>query len=773
MTTPLARLAAALADRYRIERELGAGGMATVYLAEDLKHHRQVAVKVLRPELAAVLGAERFLAEINVTANLQHPNLLPLFDSGAADGLFYYVMPYVEGETLRARLTREQQLPVDETIRLITLIAAALDYAHARGVIHRDLKPENILLQASQPVIADFGIALAVAHAGGSRVTETGLSLGTPEYMSPEQAAADRVIDARSDQYSLGAVAYEMLIGEPPHTGATAQIIIARLMAEPPRSIRTARPDVAPWVDAAVRRALAKTPADRFAGCGDFAQALSAGAPPAGRRQRAVLASAAAVLLVLAGIGYAVSGRGRSKPLDSIAVLPFEIRNNDPDDEYISDGITESISNSLTRLPGLKVIPFSVARRYQGKAMTSQQVGDELHVAAVLTGRVTRRGDSLTIGVELADVHQGTLLWGTQYNRKLVDLLAVQRDIAAAVSGRLQTQRSGEDQRRLQSGSTDDPEAYQLYLKGHYFTAKLTTDGINKGAAYFKQALAIDSNYALAWDGLAFNYTAASDWTMSPKEAERLANAAATRALTIDTTLASAHVSLGLVAHWYHWDWAAAEREFTRAIEMSPSDRRGHQYYAWLLATLGRYDQAIVEAKRAQLLDPVSAEATNHVGLILVLARRYDEAIPWLRMAIDLDPTYSIAYQILGKADEQLGRMPEGISAYQKAIEGDSTNADSWSNLGHAYAVSGRPADARRILADLKTTSSKGYVSPYYIALIHAGLGDKDQALAWFERAVDDRSSLPVLFSSDARWDKLHADPRWASLMKRIGLPTP
>ena len=682
-------------------------------------------------------------------------------------------MPYVEGETLRARLARERQLPVDETIRLITLIAGALDYAHARGVIHRDLKPENILLQAGQPVIADFGIALAVAQAGGSRVTETGLSLGTPQYMSPEQAAADRVIDARSDQYSPAAVGYEMLIGEPPHTGATAQIIIARLMAEPPRSIRTARPDVAPWVDAAVRRALAKTPADRFAGCGDFARALSAGATSSGRKRPLVVALATAVVLILAAIGFAVSGRGRAKPLDSIAVLPFEVRNNDPDDEYISEGITESISNSLSRLPGLKVIPFSVARRYQGKAMTSQQVGDELQVAAVLTGRVSRRGDSLTIGVELADVHQGTLLWGTQYNRKLVDLLAVQRDIAAAVSGRLQTQRSGEDQRRLQSGSTDDPEAYQLYLKGHYFTAKLTTDGINKGAAYFKQALAIDSNYALAWDGLAFNYVSAGDWFIPPKEAASLAKAAAQRALAIDTTLASAHQSLGMVAHWYDWDWATAEREFTRAIQIRPNDRRPHDFYAWLLASVGRYDQAVMEAKRGQELDPVSAEATHYVGLVLVLARRYEEAITWLRMALDLDPTFFYADDFLGRAYEQLGRMPEAIAAYQKAVEVDTTSAENWSNLGHAYAVSGRTAEARRILADLKTTSSKGYVSPYYIALIYAGLGDKDQALAWFERAVDDRSEQPALFYNDARWDKLHSDRRWTSLMKRIGLPNP
>ncbi|HEY6108083.1 MAG TPA: serine/threonine-protein kinase, partial [Gemmatimonadales bacterium] len=272
-----ARLTAALADRYRIERELGAGGMATVYLAQDLKHDRKVAVKVLKPELAAVLGADRFLAEIKVTANLQHPNLLPLFDSGEADGFLYYVMPYVEGETLRARLERERQLPVDDVVRLVTLLANALDYAHSQGVIHRDLKPENILLPAGQPVIADFGIALAVAQAGGSRVTETGLSLGTPHYMSPEQAAGERDLDARSDQYALAAVTYEMLSGEPPHTGPTAQVIIARLMTEKPRSLRATRPGVPAAMDLAVGRALAKSPADRFPSCGTFAQALVTG----------------------------------------------------------------------------------------------------------------------------------------------------------------------------------------------------------------------------------------------------------------------------------------------------------------------------------------------------------------------------------------------------------------------------------------------------------------------------------------------------------------
>ena len=341
MNETLARLTDALRDRYRIDRELGAGGMATVYLAHDHKHDRDVAVKVLRPELGAVLGAERFLSEIKVTANLQHPNLLPLFDSGEVDGLLYYVMPYIEGETLRARLQREQQLPVDDTLRLVTLMAGALDFAHARGVIHRDLKPENILLQAGQPVIADFGIALAVAHAGGSRVTQTGVSLGTPNYMSPEQAAGDRTVDARSDQYALGAITYEMLTGEAPHTGATAHVIIARLMTETPRTIRSARPAVSLNLDAAVQRALSKAPADRFATCGDFARALPT-------NDTIVAVSSATRRRRVKTVGAALAGVAVVSSLVAIAML-----RRDAQDALPEIGRTTQV----TRDPGLEIDP--------------------------------------------------------------------------------------------------------------------------------------------------------------------------------------------------------------------------------------------------------------------------------------------------------------------------------------------------------------------------------------------------------------------------------
>jgi serine/threonine protein kinase/tetratricopeptide (TPR) repeat protein len=782
------RLSAALSDRYRIERELGQGGMAMVYLAEDLKHRRKVAVKVLRSELSAALGPERFLREIETTANLRHPHILPLYDSGEADGFLFYVMPLVEGESLRDRLDREKQLPVDAALQIAREVADALSYAHTRGVIHRDIKPENILLEGGHAVVADFGIAKAVRAAGGESLTRTGTAIGTPAYMSPEQAAGEQDLDGRSDLYALACVLYEMLAGQPPFTGATAEILVRQHMAVDAPPITNYRPAVPAAVAAALQRALAKTPADRFNPVAQFSEALRLGAgaspiattavpaaPQVGWLKRHKVAAATVlVTLLLGAIGLRVYLRGHTATtaIDSIVVLPFENRSNDADVEYISDGLTESISNSLTQLPGLKVIPTSVAFHYKGKAMNPQQVGDELHIAAVLTGRVTQRGDSLLVSVELDDVRRGSQLWGSQYNRLLADLLAVQRDIATEVSQRLGTQPSEAGQQRLQSSSTDNPEAYQLYLKGNYFTAKNTKDGYDKGVAYFKQALAIDSNYALALDGLAFNYMASEDWFVPPREAAPLAKAAARRALVIDSTLASAHQSLGMVAHWYDWEWAVAEREFTRAIDMRPTDPRPHEFYAWFLATVGRFDQAVAEAKRAQQLEPVSVEASDYVGAMLTLAHRYDEAIVQLRATIDLDPTYFYAYDWLGRAYEQTGRMPEAVTAYQKAVELEPVNAENSSNLGHAYAVSGKATEARQIINDLKATSARTYLAPYNIALIYAGLGDKDQAFAWLERAYDDRSSLLVLYmGNDARWDLLHSDPRYVDLAKRIGLP--
>jgi TolB-like protein/Flp pilus assembly protein TadD len=479
------------------------------------------------------------------------------------------------------------------------------------------------------------------------------------------------------------------------------------------------------------------------------------------------------VAVLVAVIGFALYPWGGSQSLDSIAVLPFDIRTNDPDGDYISDGITQSISNSLTRLPGLRVIPVSVGREYKGKGMTSQQVGEELGVAAVLTGRVTHRGDSIGVDVELADIHQGKLLWGERFNRPLADLLAIQDGIATEVSRRL-TALSSSDQQRLRSGSTDNPQAYQLYLKGMYFTAKFTRDGFDRGRGFFQQALAIDSNYALAWDGLAWNYVTAADWFIPPREAGPQAKAAARRALSIDSTLASAHQTLGIVYHWYDWDFPAAERSFSRAVAMDSTNARPRDYYAWFLASMGRFDESIAQAQRAQQLDPVSVEASQMLGMMLVLARRYDQAITQLRAALELDPTYFYAEDFLGRAYEQTSRMPEAFTAYRKAVDLDSSNAENWSNLAHAYAVSGNPGRARQIINDLKATATRNYVGPYNIALIYAGLGDKDQAFAWLQRACDDGEALPILYMvNDARWDRLRSEPRYADVARCLRLPTP
>jgi len=622
------RLAAALADRYRVVRELGQGGMATVHLAEDLKHGRKVAIKVLRPELAAALGAERFLREIETTAGLRHPHILPLYDSGEAGGQLFYVMPLVEGESLRDRLRRERRLPVEDARRIAREVADALQYAHDRGIIHRDIKPENILLEGGHAVVADFGIAKAASAAAGG-LTQTGLAIGTPAYMSPEQALADRALDGRSDLYSLGCVLFEMLTGAPPFVDQTPQRTLARRLTEPPPAAAASRPEVGAHLSGAVERALATDPSGRPATAAAFAQLIASStdvptpastptAAPRAPNRTVAFAALAAVGLSVIGVGLYLRRDRTAATLDSIVVLPFENRSNDPGADYISDGITETISSSLTRLANLKVIPTSVAYHYKGKAMDPRQVADELGVRAVLTGRVSQRGEDVTVGVELDDVRQGKQLWGQQYNRKLADLLAVQRDIAMEVSQRMRSGLDGADRQALARGSTDDPEAYQLYLKGIYSASQYTREGDRKGIEFFDRAIALDSNYAPAYAGLAFVWINGVDWFWPPREGAPKAREAARHALALDESLASAHLQLAIVSHWYDWDWATAEQEFRRAHELSPADPRVLAFFGWLLAPLGHADEAVAVARQGQQLDSVSAETNMMLGSVLV-----------------------------------------------------------------------------------------------------------------------------------------------------------
>ena len=479
-------------------------------------------------------------------------------------------------------------------------------------------------------------------------------------------------------------------------------------------------------------------------------------------------------LLVVVAVGAGIYWKmAKTAGIDSIAVLPLETRSNDADADYISDGITESVTDSLTKLASLRVVPKSVASHYKGKSVDLQKTGDELHVASVLTGRVTQRGDDLTIDMELDDVGNGKQLWGQQYHGKMADLLSVQGNIAKDVSDRLGSQLSAAAQAKLAKGSTENPEAYQLYLKGKYYTNKFTKDGFDKGIDYFNQAIAIDPNYGRAYSGLAFNYLNQDDWYLAPNLAAPKTKAAAEKALAIDDSDGAAHFALAAEEQWYEWNWDAADREFKRAIEVSPNDANAHGYYAWFLAMMGRKEEAAAEAKRGQQADPLSSQANCAVGAVDVFSGNYDAAIQALHSAEELDPTYWLDTTFLGRAYEEKKRLPDAIAEFQHGLQLDKDNAELWSKLGHAYGVSGRKADAQKAIDHLKELSASKWVAPYNVALIYAGLGDKEQTFAWLEKAFKDRSYyLGQEFSTDSRLDFLKTDPRFADLWKRVGLPS-
>ncbi|HSE67978.1 MAG TPA: protein kinase, partial [Gemmatimonadales bacterium] len=514
MSDSLNQLTAALADRYRIERELGRGGMARVFLARDLKHDRPVALKVLHPELATVLGPERFLREIRLCARLQHPHILAVHDSGDAGGQLWFTMPYVEGESLRGRLQREKQLPLEDALRITREVADALEYAHQHGVIHRDIKPENILLSGSHALVADFGIAKALTLEPEERLTETGLSIGTPQYMSPEQAVAERDLDGRTDVYSLGCVLYETLTGEPPYTGPTPQVIIAKRLTEPVPHLRTGR-DVPLVLERVVTKALARSPADRFSTAAEFSDALrsdrlkdemvtkaTAAAPaplPGWSLGRAVVVGLALLLLGLAGYATVRWLRVRKvAPLASAAVLPFVDLSSEKDQEYFSDGLTEELITSLSQVPGLRVAARTSSFQFKGQNPDVHDVGRKLDVGAVLEGSVRKSGDRLRVSAQLISVKDGYQLWSDSYDRDLADVFDVQEDVARSIVAALRVRLAPSRDSALAARPTTDLEAYDLYLKGRYAWNLRTGSGLQLAVQYLEQAVARDPSFARA-----------------------------------------------------------------------------------------------------------------------------------------------------------------------------------------------------------------------------------------------------------------------------------
>ena len=768
-------LSAALRERYRIERELGQGGMATVYLAQDLKHDRKVAVKVLKPELAAILGADRFLAEIKVTANLQHPNLLPLFDSGEADGLLYYVMPYVDGETLRTRLEREQQLPVEETLRIAGLLAGALDYAHQHGVVHRDLKPENILLQSGQPVIADFGIALAVAHAGGSRITQTGLSLGTPAYMSPEQATGDRVIDARSDQYSLAAVLYEMLTGETPHMGGTAQAIIARLMTEKPRSVRSTRPNVPVPVDVAIARGLAKAPADRFATCGALAAALVSDPARAPRRQ-ALVAAAWFGLALLALLAWKVLSRkpaaATSSAPRSIAVLPLVNVGGDSTQEYFADGMAEELANALGKVPGLRVAARTSTYAFKGRRdLDIKEVGQKLGVGAVLEGSVRRAGERVKVSVQLIDAHDGLELWSESYDQPLRDVFVVQDSITRAIVGRLSLELHGAQLAAASSGRTVNPEAHDLYLQGLSLVHVGSEPAIRHALEYFRKALDRDPGYAQVWVGISWAYAFLADAYQVPAVAYDSARRAALEAQRRGSETGEGLAVLAYAGYASDWDIAKAGAEMQRAVAVSPNSADVAWIHANWLCLTGKIDVGLAEADRGVQLDPLSPLPRFVREWCLYLARRYDEVITEHAKVSALDQNFIYLDSFAGAAYREQGKYEAALAEYRHA-QGYMGELPMY-GFAITYARMGKLKEAREVLDQLLAYGRSHYVNPIHVALVYTSLGEKDPAFDWLNRAVQDQTVLVAGLKEWPELDALRSDSRFAVLLKRVGLAAP
>jgi len=780
----LSQLQTALSGHYRLERELGRGGMATVYLAHDLRHDRPVALKVLHPELAQAVGPDRFLREIRLCARLQHPHILGVHDSGDAGGQLWFSMPYVEGETLRGRLTREKQLPLGDALRITSEVADALTYAHQHGVIHRDIKPENILLSGNHALVADFGIARALSGETERRLTETGMSLGTPQYMSPEQSTGERELDARTDVYSLACVVYEMLAGEPPFTGPSPQAILAKRLSEPVPHLKTSR-EVPGAIDRAVTRALARAPVDRFATAAEFADALQVTSvetasstvlvPSTGIRSKRLRIGALAGALLLAILGgYFAVGRwqaGATATAASAAVLPFADLSPGKDQEYFSDGLTEELITSLSRIQGLRVAARTSSFQFKGRNADVREVGRKLDVGAVLEGSVRRSGNRLRVTAQLSSAKDGYQLWSDSYDRDLADVFAVQEEIARAIVSALRVRLGRRPDSSLAAQPTRNLEAYDLYLKGRFAWNQRTGAALKEAVRYLEQAVAQDSSFARAWAALADAYILVVPYAgLSPTETWPKAKAAAQRGLLLDSSSAEAYTSLAYGSMLYEWNWRAAEENFGKAIAANPNYATGHHWYADFLAGRGRLDESLEQMRRAHELDPLSRVISSELGWVHYLRHETREARAQVQRTIELDRNYAHVHFMLGLTQIQAGDYGEAIASFRRAIELGDHYPQVDASLANAYTRHGNPAAALRVLEDLHKRSAQEYIPPFAYALVYAGLGDVTKGVDWLLKGVVQRDIFMPENFYDPMLDPLRKDPRFVQVEKAMGL---
>jgi eukaryotic-like serine/threonine-protein kinase len=818
--------AGTLLGRYKILNQIGAGGMGVVYLAEDTKLEREVALKILPTKFAEDTGRmRRFIQEAKTLSKLNHPGIITIHEIAQADSIHFIATEYIHGKTLRQRI-RQKDVRLDEAIDIATQVAGALAEAHDSGIIHRDIKPENIMVRRDRYVkILDFGLAKLGRQTPGDleaatrtiSITEPGIIMGTVAYMSPEQARGHEV-DARSDIWSFGIVLYEMVAGHTPFPGETQTDILTSILHKEPLPLEGQGKVFPPELADIIAKSLHKDKAQRYqsikellhdlrqlkhkidfkaeleqAKSTEIVGELPATKEPEKDRERAaisdsgtrylarpsliqmkmVVASMAFILLVGVAFVYFKSVSSNKAEIESVAVLPFINAGADPDTEYLSDGITESLINRLSQLPKLKIIARSSVFNYKDREIDPQKVGNELGVQAILTGRVAQRGDTLSISVELVDTRSRSHLWGAQYNRKVADIPTLDEELSREISENLRPRLTNEEQKRIVKEYTANTEAYQLYLKGRYFNNKRTAEGYQKGIEYFNQAIDKDPNYALAYAGLALSYDALGRLrVISPQEAYIKSKAAATQALKIDDALSEAHTALALAAFSYEWNWADAEKESKQAIAFDPNNSRAHAVFSYYLSAMGRHEEALTEIRRAQEIDPLSLSISKEIGIRLYHARRYDEALAQYQRTLEMDDKYYDVHFWIAEIYSDKGMYNAALAELKKAtsLAKDISPGTLAAAMDSAEIKFGWKAYWQQVIDIYIERSKTSYVPAYDMADCYNAIGDKEKAIEYLNKAYDERFPSMVYINVYPAWDSLRDDPRFKALVGRIGL---
>jgi len=780
-------------SHYRIVGKLGSGGMGVVYEAEDIRLGRRVALKFLPENLARDPRAlQRFEREARAASSLNHPNICTIYEVEEHDRQPVIVMELLEGESLKQRI-REGPISTEELLDFGIQASDALEAAHAKGIIHRDIKPGNIFVIGHLRVkILDFGLAKvrpshdAEAPLEEESITVEGIIPGTTAYMSPEQVRGEE-IDTRSDLFSLGVVLYEMATGQRPFAGKTSALITEAILNRNPVPLTQLNPHILPAFQKVILRAMVKDRNLRYQHAADMRaelQRLKRNSEPGGiaaeRETESVEMPASSRSSstserrspTSSGQTVAIRRQRVSKIINSLAVLPFENASGNPDHEYLSDGITGSLINSLATLPKLRVMAQSTVGRYKGQKIDPQAIGRELNVRAVLTGRMMESGGALRIGAELVDVATGSQLWGGQYDRKPGDIFVVQDEISDEISGKLRLQLTRAEKKRLTKRHTEDPEAYRLYLRGRHHWNRWTEEGFNKAIEYFQKAVEKDPEYALAYTGLADSYVLLG-WNsyLPPNEVFPKGKTAAITALQLDPDLAEAHTSLAALLWLHDWQWEEAQTEFKRSLEIAPTYPTGNHWFAEYVMTMGRQEEAIAKMKAGQELDPLSLIINVAVGWAYYHARRYEESVEQLLRTAELDPNYPVTNWILGLVHRKMDRYELAITEGEKAVNLSGGSPMMRSALAHTYGKAGRTKEALQTLDDLTKLATQKYVAPYFIAGIHVGLGENDRAIEYLEKSYAEHCHWLIYLHIDPSMDSLRDDSRFKDVLRRVGLP--